>query len=258
MSTSGDESSRPLLGDDPYGQDEPVESENHQSEPEPARFTSDSSFTPRAVLAGAIIGVFINLSNTYYGLKTGSSSQNAVVSSLLGFVIFNILSNCLRRPLKATENVLINTVSTATGCMPVTAGFTGVVAAMEYVITSKDNGPIKFTVLQLLMWSIGVCFFGLIFASMLRRWLVVREKLPWPGATATAYLIRTLHRQKSIADEGSPHSEISSSTVDSRYQASVDTTNIDWGADMTALVTGCGFSFFSVLRSYNSFLYTTC
>ena len=43
------------------------------------------------------------------------------------------------------------------------------------------------------MWSIGLCFFGLIFASIFRQYFVVRENLPWPGARATAQLITTLH-----------------------------------------------------------------
>ena len=151
----------------------------------------------------------------------------------------------------ATENVLINTVSTATGCMPVTAGFTGVIAAMEYVITPKDHGPIKFNVLQLLVWSMGVCFFGLIFASMLRNWLVVREKLPWPGATATAYLIKTLHRRKSIDDERFPYFDVLVSTVDSRHHDGISTNDLDWQADMTALTRGYGASFFLVVIPYS-------
>jgi uncharacterized oligopeptide transporter (OPT) family protein len=154
---------------------------------------SDRSFTVRAVAAGLLIGILINLSNTYYGLQAGSSSQMAMVSTLLGYGGFRAFQKCLKTPLSAAENVLITNVATATGCMPVTAGFTGTIPAPEYVIGSAENGPIRLSSTKLVVWSIGLCFFGLIFASLLRESLIVREKLPWPGPTATSFLIKPLH-----------------------------------------------------------------
>jgi uncharacterized oligopeptide transporter (OPT) family protein len=62
-----------------------------------------------------------------------------------------------------------------------TAGFTGTIPALEYVIGPAENGPIRLSSTKLVVWSIGLCFFGLIFASLLRESLIVREKLPWPG-----------------------------------------------------------------------------
>ncbi|OAT13580.1 oligopeptide transporter [Blastomyces gilchristii SLH14081] len=153
----------------------------------------DRSFTVRALLSGLLIGVLVNLSNTYYGLRIGVASQMSMVSGLLGFVVFKLFSRCIESPLTPAENVLIISVATATGCMPVTAGFVGIIPALEYLIGPEENGPLRIAWESLVFWSIGLCFFGLIFASIFREHFVVRETLPWPGAKATAHLINTIH-----------------------------------------------------------------
>lgn len=53
------------------------------------------SFTLRAVLAGLVIGVLVNLSNMYYGLQTGNSNQMSMVSALLGYIGFKVISKHL-------------------------------------------------------------------------------------------------------------------------------------------------------------------
>ncbi|KAH7112841.1 hypothetical protein B0J11DRAFT_542065 [Dendryphion nanum] len=45
-----------------------------------------------------------------------------------------------------------------------------------------------------MVWSLGVSYFGIMFATILRRHLVERDsKSLWPGASATAHLINALH-----------------------------------------------------------------
>ncbi|KAK4197104.1 OPT oligopeptide transporter protein-domain-containing protein [Triangularia verruculosa] len=153
----------------------------------------DQSFTLRAVLAGLVISVFINLSNTYYGLQIGVASQMSMISGLLGYAGFKLFSRFLTTPFTIAEHVLVVSVATASGCMPITAGFIGVIPALEYLLGPDDNGPFRFSWGALMVWSIGLCFFGLIFASLFRNFFIVREKLPWPGARATAHLLNTLH-----------------------------------------------------------------
>jgi uncharacterized oligopeptide transporter (OPT) family protein len=131
----------------------------------------------------------INLSNNYYGPQTVNSSQMAMVSALLGYMSFRTISRFLQTPLIAAENVLVTSVATATGCILVTAGFTGTISALEYVIRYADNGPVHLDWLELVLWSLGLCFFGLILASLLREDLLVHENVPWPGPQATAHLI---------------------------------------------------------------------
>jgi uncharacterized oligopeptide transporter (OPT) family protein len=155
----------------------------------------DRSFTLRALLAGLGLGVLVNLSNTYYGLRIGAGSQMSMVSGLLGFVGFKLFSKHTSIRFTAAENVLVISVATATGCMPVTAGFVGIIPALEYLIGPNENGPLLMSWQSLILWSTGLCFFGLIFASLLRDHFVLKENLPWPGPKANAHLINTLHRR---------------------------------------------------------------
>lgn len=200
------------------------------------------SFTLRALLSGLLIGVLINLSNTYYGLRVGAGSQMSMVSGLLGFIGFKLLSRYTARPFTPAENVLIISVATATGCMPVTAGFVGIIPALEYLIGPEENGPLRIAWESLLLWSLGLCFFGLIFASLLREHFIVREKLPWPGPKATAHLISTLHHilpNPSITTAGtlSP-SQAEGSNGEGRQPLLARGNDIEWETGMNRLLQG--------------------
>ena len=116
-----------------------------------------------------------------------------------------LLSNRLKFPFTPAENVLVQTVATAMGCMPVTAGFTETIPAIEYVLTPKENGPIRLSTVKLLIWSCGLCLFGLIFASLVRDHFILQEKMPWPSTTATANLIKILHVQGDLKGQNSSY-----------------------------------------------------
>lgn len=183
------------------------------------RNTTRASVTPsltfRAVLAGLVIGVSVSVSNIYFGLQIGFSSQMSMQSSLLGFAVFKVASKHLRLPFTPQENVLIQTVAGAVGCMPVTAGLIGVVPALEFLLAPAELGPLHFSYFQLLSWSIALCLFGLIWAMMLRRQFIVEEKLPWPGSVATATMISVLHaNEKSSTDLHPMQAEFGSNDAD--------------------------------------------
>lgn len=156
----------------------------------------EHSFSFRALLAGMLIGILVNLSNTYYGLQTGSSQQMPIVSALLGFLVFSLLSKLSFAPLSKAENVLIVSAATATGCMPVTAGFAELIPALEYILEPRDGGPMHLRWSQMALWSIGLCFFGIVFAALLRRRLVVPKDQPWPGATASSNVIAAFYARR--------------------------------------------------------------
>lgn len=152
------------------------------------------SFTLRAVLAGLFLGLLVNVSNLYYGLRVGAGSQMSMVSGLLGYAGFKLIPGWMATRLTPEENVLVISVATATGCMALTAGLIGAIPALEYLIGPDENGPMRQDLGHLIFWSIGLCFFGIIFTALLREHFIEREQLPWPGARATAHLINTLHR----------------------------------------------------------------
>jgi OPT oligopeptide transporter protein len=169
-----------------------------------APHTSAQSFTPRSLIVGLGIGTLIVFSNTYFGLQTGWMSLMTMPSSLIGFAVFKSLSKHLSFPFTPVENVLIQTVAGAVGTMPLGCGFVGVIPALEFLLRDGEDGPsgdggtgeggpLNVGFWKLVIWSLGVCLFGAIFAVPLRKEVIIREKLRFPSGTATALMIRMLH-----------------------------------------------------------------
>lgn len=48
--------------------------------------------------------------------------------------------------------------------MPLSAGFVGVIPALEKLLRVEEGGPLNLSVLQLTVWSMGIAFFGVFFA----------------------------------------------------------------------------------------------
>ncbi|QIW97711.1 hypothetical protein AMS68_003229 [Peltaster fructicola] len=187
--------------------------------------SKQSQFTLRSVLLGLVIGIMIAFSNTYFGLQTGWISGMAMPSALIGFTYFKglrTLIDSMGGPLKSlglgvgfteVENVLVQTVAGAVGTMPLGCGFVGVIPALEYLLepgetpnaTTTDvemltaiasgerSGGLRLPQGKLMLWALGICFFGVMFAVPLRKQVIIREKLKFPTGTATALMIQVLH-----------------------------------------------------------------
>ncbi|KAI9812257.1 MAG: hypothetical protein M1832_000447 [Thelocarpon impressellum] len=164
---------------------------------------SGQNFTARGVLVGCAVGIVICFSNMYFGLQTGWVSGMTMPASLIGFAFFKSLGSRLDGPFTPVENVLVQTVAGAVGTMPLGSGFVGVVPAIEYLLKPGEGGPLQLSLWRLVVWSLGLCFFGVFFAVPLRREVIIREKLKFPSGTATALMIGVLHgSQKGAEDDG--------------------------------------------------------
>lgn len=225
--------------------------------------TSPQSFTLRSLLVGLIIGALITFSNTYFGLQTGWISTMAMPSALIGFSVFKVLSKQLSFPFTPIENVLIQTVAGAVGTMPLGCGFVGVIPALEFLLKPGDDGPegdggegeggpLNLSFWKLVIWSLGVCLFGVVFAVPLRKEVIVREKLRFPSGTASALMLKVLHgsgsNEKAVVPEISRSSVLDTEReaagnaqenmgllkdVDTEDQASMEQ---DWRSKMRLLV----------------------
>ncbi|KAF2204582.1 oligopeptide transporter-like protein [Delitschia confertaspora ATCC 74209] len=153
----------------------------------------DPSFTIRGVLVGLAIGVVIAFSNMYFGLQTGWVSSMAMPSALMGFAYFKTVSRLIKFPFTPVENVLVQSVAGAVGTMPLGCGFVGVIPALNFLLKDEENGPLNISLWRLIVWAVGICFFGVVFAVPLRRQVIIREKLKFPSGTATALMIKVLH-----------------------------------------------------------------
>lgn len=155
--------------------------------------TDGTNFTLRGTIVGLFIGVIICFSNTYFGLQTGWVSGMAMPASLIGFGFFKTISKYLTLPFTPVENVLVQTVAGAVGTMPLGCGFVGVIPALEFLLKKEEGAPIELGIGRLILWSLGICLFGVVFAVPLRKQVIIREKLKFPSGTATALMIGVLH-----------------------------------------------------------------
>ncbi|KAL4751001.1 hypothetical protein BDW72DRAFT_174807 [Aspergillus terricola var. indicus] len=243
--------------------------------------TAPRSFTLRSLLVGIVIGALITFSNTYFGLQTGWISTMAMPSALIGFSVFKVFSKYLSYPFTPIENVLIQTVAGAVGTMPLGCGFVGVIPALEFLIRDGEDGPsggggtgeggpLKLNFGKLVLWSLGVCLFGVVFAVPLRKEVIIREKLRFPSGTASALMLRVLHG--SVQSEKDAKSRIDQSMEDPRgaedvqpllSQGSAQTEAVlqqditgtdnmkrDWRSKMRLLIGAFGVSGVYTLFSY--------
>ena len=150
-------------------------------------------FTIRGVLVGLAIGLVINASNMKFGLETGWVSGMAMPAALIGFGFFKTIARCIDYPFTPVENVLVQTVAGALGTMPLGCGFVGVMPALNYLLAPEENGPLVLSIGKLIVWSLGISLFGVVFAVPLRKEVVIREKLVFPSGKATALMIGVLH-----------------------------------------------------------------
>lgn len=157
------------------------------------RADQPQNFTLRGVLCGLAIGIGICFSNMYFGLQTGWVTGMAMPSALIGFAYFKTVSRMLKSPFTPVENVLVQSVAGAVGTMPLGCGFVGVIPALNFLLTKEENGPLSISLWRLVIWSLGICFFGVVFAVPLRKEVIIREKLKFPSGTATALMIQVLH-----------------------------------------------------------------
>jgi len=150
-------------------------------------------FTVRGTVVGVLIGIIICFSNTYFGLQTGWVSGLAMPASIIGFAVFKSVSKYLILPFTAVENVYVQTVAGAVGTMPLGCGFVGVMPALEFLLKKSEGAPVSMEMWRLVVWSLGICLFGVVFAVPLRKQVIIRERLRFPSGTATALVIGMLH-----------------------------------------------------------------
>ncbi|KAM3446064.1 hypothetical protein MY3296_010028 [Beauveria thailandica] len=153
------------------------------------------NFTIRAVAAGLAIGTVICAANVYFGLQTGWVSIMSMPASLMGFGIFRLLKSHIELPFSPVENVFVQSVACGMAIMPLGCGFVGVIPAIDYLLSPEERGSLNLSTWQLVIWSLGLCYFGVVFAVPLRKQVIIRERLRFPSGFSTAVLISVLHGQ---------------------------------------------------------------
>ncbi|KYR00052.1 hypothetical protein DLAC_03195 [Tieghemostelium lacteum] len=157
-------------------------------------------FTLRSIIMGVLIGGLMCFSNMYFGLQSGWVTMASLQSTLLGFLFFKMIEKHLTVPFNHFENVLLQTISVATATMPLAGGFVGILPALKELhketAGSSEPMPVYFSWWALSLWTFALAFFGVFFAVPLRKQTILVEKLKFPSGTATAQMIKVLHKLK--------------------------------------------------------------
>lgn len=116
---------------------------------------------------GIVVGALITFTNLYLGLQSGWISTMTLQGSLLGYALFKLIPPSIQvgrwrivllsSPLTVRENVVIQTVASAIGSLPLVAGAIGVLPALGMLNEGQDGvGPIIFSQTGIWLWTFGV------------------------------------------------------------------------------------------------------
>ncbi|KAK8086881.1 hypothetical protein PG994_001855 [Apiospora phragmitis] len=177
----------------------------------------------------------------YFGLQSGWVSMMTMPASLMGFGMFRVLAPHLEFPFSPVENVLVQSVAGGMAIMPLGCGFVGVMPALNYLLSEEEQGPVFLPMWKLIVWSLGLCYFGVVFAVPLRRQVIIREQLKFPSGFSTAVLIGVLHGkgqpQNGAALDPSKAATFGSLALENRPLMEDEDANDD-DADVRTLVDG--------------------
>ena len=143
--------------------------------------------TVRAVLTGMLLGAMLAPSNIYAGLKIGWGFNMSITAALLGFGGWHLASRVTgARPFNVLENT-INQTSASSGAMIASAGLVAAVPALT-LLTGYE-----WRFLTLVAWTFAVSLLGVAVALVLRRQMLVVEKLPFPSGFVTGVTLEEMY-----------------------------------------------------------------
>ncbi|WEJ97045.1 OPT super [Yamadazyma tenuis] len=158
-------------------------------------------------------------------------------SALLGFAIFKL--SPFSNDFTDVENVYVQSIAVAVGTGPLAYGLIGIIPAMEHFLTSDESGlgrTLHFSTTDLIVWSLGLGFFGVFFAIPLRKQVIVKEKLPFPSGNATGILISVLHGTSLLEEEfKSDAPDVESNEPEEQNQVSLAANDANYKSNIRSL-----------------------
>ncbi|MFO0626644.1 MAG: OPT family oligopeptide transporter [Polyangiales bacterium] len=150
--------------------------------------------TPRAVIAGMILGAFLVGSNLITALRTGWSFGVTITAGIMAYVIFGLLERVglIKRHFGMLENNAMQSVASAAGYM--TGG--GTAAAIPALMMATEQ-PIAGHVMFL--WITTIAVMGVFMAIPMKRQMINQEGLRFPSGIAAAETLRQLHPEDAAA-----------------------------------------------------------
>lgn len=152
--------------------------------PDPAPPHETPPLTARSIVAGLVLSLVLCAMNSYLTLSFGVIEEGPTIAALFFFAFFVVLRMAYGglRKITTTELVIVATMGSAGGSFGFIANF--------YAAKAMIGEP--YTLAQMIGFGVVSSLVGLAIAIPLREILVVREKLPWPGARAVETVINSL------------------------------------------------------------------
>jgi uncharacterized oligopeptide transporter (OPT) family protein len=151
--------------------------------------------TVRAVLTGMVLGGILSACNIYTGLKIGWGLNMSVTAALIGYGVWNGLHRATggrTRHWGILENN-INQTACSSAASVSSAGLVAPIPALA-MITGMTLPWV-----WLALWVFSVCMVGISIAVVLRKQLIVRDKLPFAFGLAAAETLREMYARGSEA-----------------------------------------------------------
>ena len=148
------------------------------SEPAPTSSWRLPPLTARSLIAGLALSIVLCAMNSYLTLSFGVIEEGPTIAALFFFAIF-FLS---KTRITTTEMVIVATMGSAGGSLGFISNF--------YAAKAMIGTP--YSVLDMALFGIVSSLVGLVMVIPLRQILILKEKLPWPGARAVEAVIRAL------------------------------------------------------------------
>ena len=143
--------------------------------------------TVRAVLTGMVLGEGVGPRKMFAGVKIGWGFNMSITAALLGYGAWHLASRTTGvRSFNVLENT-INQTSASSGAMIASAGLVAAVPALT-LLTGY-----QWRFWTLVAWTFAVSLLGVAVALVLRRQMLVVEKLPFPSGLVTGVTLSEMY-----------------------------------------------------------------
>ena len=148
---------------------------------------TDPQLTMRAVITGMILGGVLSLCNVYMGLKIGWGFNMSITAALLSYGFYHLATKTIgSREWGMLENN-INQTSASSAASISSAGLVAPIPAWT-LITGQE-----LSLVELILWTFSVSLIGVVVAVSLRRQMLVKDALPFPGGIAAGETIKEMY-----------------------------------------------------------------
>lgn len=153
------------------------------------RGDSMPQLTWRAVIMGAVIGMFMSAANLYTTLKIGWSFGVAITAVVISYVTWNLIRALTAGRLSQMSILENNCMASTASAAGYSTGSTVATAFGALLLIQGHHQPW----LVVALFTLFTAALGVFLAVPMKRQLVNREKLPFPTGLAAATTLRSLY-----------------------------------------------------------------